>query len=249
MYTFLILLIMIFVPIPIMIKFMIEKKNPYRGIFQGIISSILAIIFIFIVVKLQTGTNISNMFGLAFKEAFELQDSEKLLEILGLENYSEDDLLTFVDDMVNTMQMIIPSIIIIWTWVIAYLDYLIISKIILKSGVSVSVLQPIRYLTLPRNSLLGSVIIYLFAYISAYMGIIDKTLIMLNIQILIDFAFSIQGIAVVSYYLYMRRIPKVLTAIICVLLFFINFGRIILFILGITEVVFGIRKRLTQKRT
>lgn len=247
MYTILILSIMIFIPIPIMGKYMMNKKNPYRAVLQGILYSLVGIAIVFIMAKIQTGSNILQMFHQSFKQALETQDPKAFLQSIGAGNISEKEFLENIEQVVKLIEMMVPGSLIIWSSIFAYFDYIIISKALVKSGMEVPLLPPLRMLALPRNSLFGAVIIFILAYLSAEIGIIEETMILLNIQLVLNFIFSVQGLAVVLYYAYLRRIPKVVTVLICIALLSFGYGRILLFILGLMEIVLNLRKRFPQK--
>lgn len=247
MYTLLILSIMIFMPLPIMSKYMIAKKNPYRAVLQGILYSLVGIALVFIMVKIQTGSGIADLFHASFKQALEAQDPSTLLKAFGIENVSEKELIESMDNIAKLMEMMIPANLIVWSSIFAYVDYKIISRALVKNGIMVSVLPPLRELALPKNSLLGAIIICVLAYLSANIGIIDETTIMLNIQLVLNFVFAVQGLAVALYYAYVRRMPKFMVIIMCVFLLMFSFGRTLLFILGLTEIVLNLRKRFPQK--
>lgn len=248
MFTLLILSIMIFVPIPVMIGHMVTQKNPYKGVFQGILFSLFGIMLVFLMVKMQTGKGISEMVGNAFYEAIKVQDPAHFFAMFGIDNLSKKELADATENMVKILEMMVPGCIIVWTSILAYLNYMILSKIMKKAGAKVAILPPMRELSLPRTALIGAAVIYLLSYASGKMEIIDETMIMMNVQILLDFAFSVQGLAVAFYYADMKHVPKAVTVIGCLLLLFFNVGRMLFFMIGITEVVFGIRKRFPQKQ-
>jgi uncharacterized protein YybS (DUF2232 family) len=78
------------------------------------------------------------------------------------------------------------------------------------------------------------------------MGIIDKSLIMFNLELLFTFVFSVQGLAVVFYFGFLKKIPKVVLLIVSGIFLFTWLGQTFLFLLGLTDVVLNIRKRFSM---
>ncbi len=148
--------------------------------------------------------------------------------------------------MKEMAKLAFPGTLIVFSVVIAYLNYGLISWILSKTERKISALPPLRTFSLPKNIILGSLIIYILSYITANMGIIDKNLIMYNLELLFTFIFSIQGLAVVFFFGHMKRIPKLVILIVSGILLLIWLGQTFLFLLGLLDLVLDIRKRLSQ---
>ncbi len=69
-------------------------------------------------------------------------------------------------------------------------------------------------LFLPKNIVIGSLIIFVLSYLTVDMGIIDRSLMMFNLEMLFTFIFSVQGLAVIFYFRSQKRIPKFIVAVI-----------------------------------
>jgi uncharacterized protein YybS (DUF2232 family) len=78
------------------------------------------------------------------------------------------------------------------------------------------------------------------------MGIIDKSLMMFNLEMLFTFVFSIQGLAVIFYFGHSKKIPKLVLIIVSGIFILTWLGQTFLFLLGLTDVVLDIRKRFSQ---
>lgn len=248
MYTILILFAMVVIPLPFMRKTVLYGKNPYHGVLRGVFASIVAIMIIFVLMKVQTGMGMADIVDKAFHDMMKVQDPEQFLKTFGVNNITEEEFVESLEQMIRTMRMMIPASIIVWSLIIAYVEYSILTKIVSKCGIQAYALPPFRLLTLPKSSLIGAVIIYLLAYLTGVAGFIGTTMIMLNIQIILDFIFSVQGLAVVFYYTKLKGVPRIITILICVILFLLNIGQILFFLLGLTEVAFQLRRRFKQKR-
>ena len=249
MYALLILLIIILIPIPIMSKYMLGRQSAYQGVFEGIISAIIGVTMVFMFSQVMTGITIFDRFDaiLINVNAADM-NMPGMYKMLGLNKLNASELQTAMDNMKEIMKLSIPGTIIIWSSIFAYFNYKIVSWLLHKSGKEVSMLPPFRNFSLPKSVMLGSVLIFVFSYFAANMGIIDKSLIMFNIQMVFSFIYFVQGLAVLFYSGNMKRVPKVILIIIAAAIISTAIGKTALFILGLTDVAFDIRKRIFPKQ-
>ena len=169
-------------------------------------------------------------------------------QALGIAGDLDPEELQMVADAAKSMMIrSLPGYIIIWSCILAYVNYNIISKFLVKLRKDVPTLPPFRDFTLPRNSLFGFLVIFFLSFLAGNIGIIDSGLMMLNVEILLRFVFSIQGLAVLFYIGKVKKIPAIIPFIVAVVLIISGAGNTVLFVLGMAEVVFEIRKR-SQKR-
>ncbi len=166
--------------------------------------------------------------------------------MMGLGDLEPDAMQLALDNVKEMTKLAFPSTIIVFCLVIAYLNYAVISWFVGKTGKKISTLPPFRFFSLPKNIVIGSLIIYLLSYITANMGIIDKSLMMFSLELLFTFVFSIQGLAVIFYLGYLKKIPKFMLLIVSGIFILTWLGQTFLFLLGLTDVILDIRKRFSQ---
>ncbi len=246
MYTLLILLIMIFIPIPVMMKNMLAGRNAYRGILEGSMSALTGVALIFLLFWSMTGVTFFEVLNSALSQISAEDMNLSSYYMMGMKNLEPDAMQIALDRIREMTKLAFPGAIIVFCLVIAYLNYAVISWIVHKSGRKISVLPPFRSFSLPKNIIIGSLIVYLLSYITVNMGIIDKELIMFNLQLLFTFLFTIQGLAVLFYFGNLKQIPKILTFVIAGIFLFSGLGQTLMFLLGLTDLVLDIRKRFSQ---
>lgn len=236
---------MIFIPIPVMMRYMLSGRNAYRGILEGSLSAITGVACIFLIFWAMT--------GVTFFEALTHSLNQIDISNVNMSGYywnmaqlEPDAMERTLDNMKEMTKLAVPGTLIMFCLVIAYINYAVISWFIRKTGKKVSVLPPLRVFSLPKNIVIGSLIIYLLSYITVNMGIIDKSLMMFNLELLFTFVFSIQGLAVIFYFGYIKKIPKFVLILISAIFVFTWLGQTFLFLLGLTDVVLDIRKRISQ---
>lgn len=247
MYTLITLLIMIVIPIPIMMKYMLTGRNAYRGILEGSMSAMTGVTLLFLIFWSVT--------GLSFFQALRNVMNQISLDNMQLPGYYNMGIKQLepaamqlaLDNMKEITTLAVPGVLIVFCLVIAYLNYALISWIVRKAGKRrVSQLPPFRTFSLPKNIIIGSLLIYLLSNIAISMGIINEDLIMFNLEMLFTFIFSIQGLAAVFHFGYQRGVPKVIVLLVSAIFFMTWIGQTVLFLLGITDLVFDFRKRFSK---
>lgn len=246
MYTILILLIMIFIPIPVMMKYMLTGRNAYRGILEGSLSAITGVAFVFLLFWSMTGATFFEVLNSVLDQITVEDMNLSSYYAMGMKQLQPDAMRLALDNIKEVTKLALPGTLIVFCMIIAYLNYGAISWIISKTGRKISILPPFRAFSLPKNIVIGSLIIYLLSYISINMGIIDKSLMMFNLELLFTFVFALQGMAVIFYFGYSKKIPKWILVIVSAIFFFTWLGQTFLFLLGLTDVVLDIRKRFSQ---
>lgn len=237
---------MIFLPIPVMMKYMLTGRNAYRGILEGSLSAMTGVSLVFLMFWSMTGATFFEVLNSALNQLSVEDMNLSSYYMLGLGDVEPDAMQLALDNVKEVTKLAFPGTIIVFCLVIAYLNYAVISWFIGKAGKKISVLPPFRVFSLPKNIVIGSLIIYLLSYITVSMGIIDKSLMMFSLELLFTFVFSIQGLAVIFYIGYLKKIPKFMLLIISGIFILTWLGQTFLFLLGLTDVILDIRKRFSQ---
>lgn len=247
MYTMLILLSIIVIPIPVMMKYMLAGRNAYQGVLEGSLSGLTGVTLVFLMFWLINGVTFFEVLNSALNQiGVEDMNFTGGYAMLGLKDLEPDALKLALDNMKEMTKLAVPGIIIVISMVIAYMNYTVISWFVSKSGRKISMLPPFRLFSLPKSIVLGTLLIYILSYVTSNMGIIDKNMIMFNLELLFTFIFAIQGVAVVFYFGFIKKIPKLLLIIVSGFCLITWIGQAFLFLLGLADVVLGVRKRFSQ---
>jgi uncharacterized protein YybS (DUF2232 family) len=246
MYTFLLLAIMIFIPIPIMMRYMLTGRNAYRGILEGSLSAVTGVALVFLVFWSMTGATFFEVLNSALSQIKVEDLNMSGYYAMGMKQLQPDAMQLALDNMKEMTKLALPGMLIVFCLIVAYLNYGFLSWLIGRTGRKISALPPFRTFSLPRNIIIGSMIIYLLSYISANMGIIDKNLMMFSLELLFTFVFSIQGLAVIFYFGYLKKIPRIVLVIVSAVFVLTWLGQTFLFLLGLIDIILDIRKRFPQ---
>ncbi len=245
MLTLIIFLILILIPVPAMLRYMLSGRNAYRGILEGSLSAITGVALVFLIFWSMTGATFFDVLNSALNQISVEDMNLGSYYMIGMKELEPDAMRLALDNVKETTKLALPGMIIVFCMVITYLNYAVISWVFRKSGRKISALPPFRAFSLPKNIIIGSLIIYLLSYFTVNMGIIDKSLIMFNLELLFTFVFSIQGLAVVFYFGYSKKIPKFILVIVSGIFILTWLGQTFLFLSWIDR-VFLISKRFSQ---
>jgi len=249
MYSLIILLIIIFIPIPVMMKNMLSGRNAYRGILEGSMSAVTGVALVFLMFWSLTGVTFFEVLNSALNQININDMNLSSYYMMGINDLEPEAMELALDKIKEITKLAFPGTLIVFCLVIAYLNYAAISWMIKKSGRKISGLPPFRSFSLPKNIVIGALIVYLLSYITANMGIIDKDLIMFNLELLFTFIVSIQGLAVLFYFGQTKQIPKIVLYVISAVFLFTWLGQTFLFLLGLTDLVLDLRKRFSRTKT
>jgi uncharacterized protein YybS (DUF2232 family) len=238
---------MIFMPIPIMMRYMLTGRNAYRGILEGSLSAMTGVALVFLIFWSMTGATFFDVLNSALNQISVKDMNMNTYYLMGMKQLQPEAMQLALDNIKEMTKLAFPGTLAVFCMIFAYLNYAAISWLVGKSGKKISNLPPFRVFSLPKNIIIGSLIIYLLSYITINMGIIDKSLMMFNLEILFTFVFSIQGLAVIFHFGHLKKIPKFILFIVSAVFFFTWLGQTFLFLLGLADVVLDLRKRFSKQ--
>ena len=247
MYTSLILLIIILVPIPVMMKYMLAGNHAYRCIREGAMTTVLGVMLTFMFVSVFTGVSLFERIDWIYSQ-ISINDLALTpgYASFGLNQLEPEQLERIFTATKEYIKLAIPGAAVVMTILSAYLNYLWLSFALRKMGKQVHLLPPFKTFSLPKNVLLGAIIVYALAYLAGSMEIVDQRLLMVNVEIIFGFLFSVQGLAFIFFFGNLRRIPKALLVLISAIFILTTFGHTVLFMTGLVDIAFDMRKRFSQ---
>jgi uncharacterized protein YybS (DUF2232 family) len=140
-----------------------------------------------------------------------------------------------------------PSSVVIGSAVAAYLEYQLLSRVVKRVDGAVLRMPPLREFTWPRQGIYGWMLMFLLAYLAKAGGFPAGGNLLMNIENIFQTAFALQGTACLLMVLLMRRVPKGLAAGLAVAAWIFPYGKMALFLLGLADIMFGIRMRISQR--
>jgi uncharacterized protein YybS (DUF2232 family) len=172
--------------------------------------------------------------------------SVQLLNSVGKENDAEK-LKNQVGEMLSLIQILLPSLLVVSTFIIAFFIQLINFSLLKRFGLKVTHWKPFRELSLPKSILWY----YLFTVILSLIlnpeeGSYIHTALW-NLAYILQILLVVQGLSLVFFISHLKKLPKSFPIVATVLTLIIPLVLYIIRILGIIDLGFELRKRLVKK--
>lgn len=234
-----IFILIAFAPLSISLIHTIKmRKNSLVVLSVSAIVFLISIVFIMSIMKNMTGVSIINQLEDAFNQVINYRI--EILKDTGLTKNEISEVKDFLENQSEYILLITPSIVMVFSLVIAYLNYLLSSLSLRKLGYGIVSIPKFSRFKLPNNILLGTAIMFLGAFIIKKLQLFYYETILINITVIISFLFFIQGLAVIDYKLIKRNL-KTIPRILIVGLLIIPFGGFLPFV-GVLDTIFDLRK-------
>lgn len=230
-----------FGPLAICINYMMEKRKKSDEIllWSSIINLISYLIVIGFIGKV-SGVSFINQIDNAFTEAFKTQVTK--LKDMGLTPTEMHKAENFIENAIDYMVLIVPSMVIIFSAFSSYVDYWLSTVILRKMGYGIHSVPKFSYFILPNNIILGIIIIFLGALLLKVLKLFYYETIFINISLLSSFIFFLEGLAVIVFFMNKAKI-NIIFRIIIVVFFIVSIPlSAIISIVGILDVIFDFRK-------
>jgi len=227
--------------VSIVLVYMIEKKYSFKSIiFFGSIASIASVIVSLAIMPKVFGFGPLEMIEQSFVKMVEMYT--RIFETSGVDTEKVEQVIDSIKLMKDFILIIFPSTIIMTSIVSTYFNYLLSGVILRKIGFSIEKQNKFGYFRLPSNFMMGALVIVILTYLSSRFNIVKSDALNANILYLFQYVFIILGLAVVSFFLERKRIGNVLRRTILIFILLIPSASLILFFVGLFDVVFNIRK-------
>ncbi|WP_071393125.1 YybS family protein [Bacillus tuaregi] len=173
-----------------------------------------------------------------------VDQSMSILSALGQEQNAV--LLEQLNAGIELLQSLVPSLFVMISLGTVFLIQLVSFPIIKRFGVNIGEWRSFRELTLPKSLLYY----FLFALVASLFLQTDAGgyihIALTNILFVLQLLMVIQGLAFIWYFSHLKEWPKALPVIVTVLVFIMPFLLYIVWILGIIDLGFDLRKRMIK---
>lgn len=236
-----ILMFIAFTPLTLTIIIMIIKR---KSSIEVLISSTIVFLASVLLVIGFIDMNGVSIIGQLKMNITEIINSQ--MDLLGQMDLSNEEILDIKNlhrDYLQAVLAVIPSVIMIFSLAVSYLNYLLSTLLLRKLGYAIVYIPKFFNFKLPRNIFFGLAFMFLITFILNNFNLFNSFEVILNLIVLTFFVFFIQGISVIDYLLNQKKIKTLLR--ILILWFVIDlapvFGILIL-ILGLFDAIFDFRK-------
>ena len=246
MYTLIIFSVLFFLPLPLMASAARQTKNGYTAIFQGVIGVAIAMMVMFIIASI-SGNPVGQAIASDLQTFCETAaNNNQLVTMLGMDKISYEERVSTLTKVYTYAINALPATMLVWSTIIAYFEYMFVSGLSKESKYPLPQLAKLKDFSMPKKALWGWILIYLMTFAVTLVGFENSSVLHINVQVLFQFAFQIQGLAVIFYFCHSKRWPKVAAVIISLLFFPTAIGQMLLCMIGFLDLGFGLRKIITR---
>lgn len=243
MYLTLIFFLIFLLPIPMLINMLGKREAPFRAVLKGALTACGGAAVIMILASVTGQSVFSEMQSGIGQLARELADSASLAEAMGTQKQSAAERMDFFIEYYKKAAELLPASIGILASLVSYAEYIIFSKLYRPKGIAAIPMTPLKEFNLPRTAAIGWLLMCALAWIITVTEIFPNDIFYNNINMLFDFIFCLQGISVLFYFVYQRGAPRIIAAILTLFFMVAAFGKQVLFILGLLDLIFDLKKK------
>lgn len=236
-----VLMFIAFMPLTItLINMIVKRKNPVETLIYSTITFLGSVLLIIFLVNIN-GVSIIGQLKMNITQA--INNQLKVLEQLNLTKEQMAEIKNLHKNYLEIVLAMIPSVIMIFSLVVSYLNYLLSTLFLRKLGYAVVFVPKFSNFKLPRNIFFGLGIMFFATFLLARYNLFNSSEVIVNLIVLTLFIFFIQGISVIDYKLKNKNIRTVWRIFILLLILeMIPIAGFLIIILGLFDAIFDFRK-------
>ena len=247
MYSLIIILVMAILPLPIMVSTARKSGNAYKAVFEGVLSVGVALMMMFMMAA-STGNPVGKVLLENVQTICQMAaESSQVASMLGMEDASAMERLTVLTKVYSYAINALPAVIIMCSTVLLYLEYRIMARMTKMAKNPLPMPAPLSEFTMNRMTVWGWVFIYLMSLGVTLMGFPAGDVLQVNTQLLFQFVFQIQGVAVIFFYCKMKKLNDIIPVLLCMFFMASALGQMLLCLLGFLDLGFGLRARIKKR--
>ncbi len=244
MYLLLIYFLILVVPLAVMPRIIRSgTASPYRTVLYGTIGTAVAIVAVFMAASMSGQGVFAQISGMIENMASELAKNPVVAETLGMASVSRAERIETLTQMYESVFAVMPACLMILGLVVSYVEYIIVSRIMARR-IQVKRMPAFREFSWPGSAFMGVMGMYLISWALTATGIFGDNMVYVNMDMLFNFVFSIQGVSVVLMFCHMKRMPKAAGVVISIVMWVIYVGRMALLIIGMFDLILGLKRRI-----
>ena len=235
------LLFLTFAPITIVLIYGIKNRKSSIEILAA--SSLVFFLTILLIAGYMSGVsgiNIANKLENNFKSILTIQVD--FFKEMGLTNFELLKVKDLLEGMYKSMLLTVPSIVIIASLIISYVNYYVSVIVLRKIGIGVINIPRFSKFRLPNNIVPGILVMFLGAYLTKNIEGFSYETILANLILLIGFMLYVQGLSVIDFLMNKRRIVFPLRIVFLLIIVFFTPLVSIILLLGLLDILIDFRK-------
>ena len=242
---FIILIIVPFITMPRDIKN--GTVSPYYAVIKSVIITMAAVMVVMAVAR-ASGHALYQTYQEYINDVSQgIASDENFKNMLGLGSASNAEALTTITAVYEMMAKRVPAYIVTMSLVLSYFVYTRLSRSAKKAGLPVQMMPKFKEFSLPPNCIMPMVIFYFIAVLMSRGEFPAGDFIYQNINYVFDLAFVLQGASVMFMMCDARKWPKAVAVLIVFIFWNMYMLRQALVILGMFDLIFGMKARVIMK--
>lgn len=218
------------------------KKEPWETVSTACFWSLIGIVLIFALTGLITGGVGAAVEREIIAASKAISRSSQMTEALGFGELSQKERFEKIWELYKGISYIFPAVLVIAGSVTCFFEYNIFVSIFTKGEK-----RPYAKLADIRpniNQIAGWIVIYVLCLGVKFLGVEPGQQAVVNVDLILNSIFQLYGISFLFFMTEKKNIPKPLIVILTVFMIGLPPGRMTLYIIGIMELLFGLRKRI-----
>lgn len=219
-----------------------KKSHEAKG--YGILAGILGMGVCLFLYKLTYDRHLYDAIYEFYNSEYVVDSMKQALDMLGVAKHQQDKVMI---QMVKNTLTTMPANFTIFLMIYSYIVGGISGRILRNKKKRIYAQPPFRAFTIPRQVFVGFLVMVVLTFVTQFIfpdlknaGIID------NLVIIFEFLLVVQGMSFITFYLLLKNVKKPFVVIILAALLIFPLSRSAFSILGLIEVLFGLRLRISQ---
>lgn len=250
MYLLLIFLMSFIIPL-IALPGLIKKRigSPYRIVLYASLISSAAAFMVFAVAAMSGESVFSQLDSTIDAMADILARDNSVAEIMNMSDVAVSERADFFTKLYQEVFESLPASIMTFNAVIAYFEYILMSRTMTAKNVGVRLMPKFREFSLPAGTIWGILIMYLVSWLMTTTETLPNDLLYVNMDLIFDFVLALQGISVVFMLFHMKKLPRAVAVVVIIVLWGTYMGRWILIMLGMFDIIIGLKIRIQNGKS
>lgn len=240
------MLVAVIVPIPAIIKSMKERVTPFRAVINGVLAGSLGALIVMVIFQMMGVNAFDELFTAVDSMVKLMSENADFIAMFG-EDVSKEQMTETLTYVYENSIKLLPGCMVIIALFASYVEYIILSRFVKTDGLTAIPMTKMQEFDLPRRLITLWCLIYIVMLILSTTEAFEGSIILMNVNMLFDIAFCLQGISVIFMLCHTRRIPRVIPAVLMVLILVFGLCRNIVMLLGFVDLLFGLKYRMKQK--
>lgn len=243
MYLLIIFFLILIIPFLVMPRYITKSRSSYEAVIMSDIVICAAAAVIFMVQSItgdgmftQLHNGVQDIAGVVAKDS-------NVISLLGMEELSAGERTDLVVRLYDEVFKLLPVSILIFGAVMSYIVYILLSRSLNRRS-PVNLMPKFREFSVPSGAVFVLIGIYLLVWMLTATETFSDNSYYVNIDLLFDFVFFLQGMSAVFMLFYLKRIPSGFALVLCIVLWNIYIGRTMIVVIGMFDVIFGLKGKM-----